>query len=78
MSTAEPPDGERQPPESDSERIISVSQLNSQIASIVENPPALDGVRCIGEVTHLYQNSTALYFTLTDVVGDGDQAAAVE
>ena len=28
--------------------------------------PALHGVRCIGEVTDLHQNSTALCFTITD------------
>jgi exodeoxyribonuclease VII large subunit len=62
----EPPDTERQPAESDSGEVLSVSQLNNRIASIVENSPALGSVRCAGEVTDLHQNSTALYFTLTD------------
>jgi len=44
--------------------------LNEQIAAFVEETPALQGVRCIGEVTDLHQNSTALYFTLTD--GDAE------
>ena len=48
------------------ERSSSVSQLNDRIASIVQGTPALNGIRCIGEVTDLHQNSTALYFTLTD------------
>ena len=43
-----------------------MSQLNDRIASLVQDTPALSGVRCIGEVTDLHQNSTALYFTLTD------------
>jgi len=43
-----------------------VSQLNDRIASVVQDTPALNGVRCIGEVTDLHKNSTALYFTFTD------------
>ncbi|WP_049917010.1 exodeoxyribonuclease VII large subunit [Halogeometricum pallidum] len=46
--------------------VLSVSQLNDRTASVVEETPALHGVRCIGEITDLHQNSTALYFTLTD------------
>ncbi|MFC7325883.1 exodeoxyribonuclease VII large subunit [Halorubrum rutilum] len=61
---------ERQAVASDANEVLSVSQLNDRIASVVEDAPALDGVRCIGEVTDLHQNSTALYFTLTD--GDAE------
>jgi exodeoxyribonuclease VII large subunit len=50
--------------------VIVQSQLNDRIASVVQDTPALNGVRCIGEVTDLHQNSTALYFTLTD--GDAE------
>jgi len=50
--------------------VLSVTELNEQIAAFVEETPALQGVRCIGEVTDLHQNSTALYFTLTD--GDAE------
>jgi exonuclease VII large subunit len=46
--------------------MLSVSQLNDRIASVVRDMPALNGVRCIGEVTDPHQNSTALYLTLTD------------
>jgi len=46
--------------------VLSVSQLNDRIASVVQDTPALNGVRCIGEVTDLHKNSTALYFTFTD------------
>ena len=60
------PDTERQTAEPDAKEVLSVSQLNDRIASVVEETPALHGVRCIGEVTDLHQNSTALYFTLTD------------
>jgi exodeoxyribonuclease VII large subunit len=63
---AEAPDTERQAADTDSGEVLSVSQLNDRIASVVEETPALHGVRCIGEVTDLHQNSTALYFTLTD------------
>ena len=63
---AEAPDTERQAADTDSGEVFSVSQLNDRIASVVEETPALHGVRCIGEVTDLHQNSTALYFTLTD------------
>ena len=71
---ADAPDTERQAVEPDAREVLSVSQLNDRIASVVQDTPALNGVRCIGEVTDLHQNSTALFFTLTD----GDQAAAVE
>jgi len=67
---ADAPDAERQAAEPDAGEVLSVSQLNDRIASVVEDAPALDGVRCIGEVTDLHQNSTALYFTLTD--GDAE------
>ncbi len=60
------PDTEQQKAEPDTRGVLSVSQLNDRIASVVEETPALHGVRCIGEVTDLHQNSTALYFTLTD------------
>jgi len=63
---ADAPDTERQAVNPDSRAVLSVSQLNDRIASVVEETPALHGVRCIGEVTDLHQNSTALYFTLTD------------
>ena len=67
---ADAPDTERQAVEPDAKEVLSVSQLNDRIASVVQDTPALNGVRCIGEVTDLHQNSTALYFTLTD--GDAD------
>ena len=67
---ADAPDTERQAVEPDAREVLSVSQLNDRIASVVQNTPALNGVRCIGEVTDLLRNSTALYFTLTD--GDAE------
>jgi exodeoxyribonuclease VII large subunit len=67
---ADASDADRQAVEPESGEVLSVSQLNDRIASVVEDAPALDGVRCIGEVTDLHQNSTALYFTLTD--GDAE------
>ncbi len=67
---ADAPDADRQAVEPESGEVLSVSQLNDRIASVVEDAPALDGVRCTGEVTDLHQNSTALYFTLTD--GDAE------
>ena len=63
---ADAPDTERQAVEPDAREVLSVSQLNDRIGSVVQDTPALNGVRCIGEVTDLHQNSTALYFTLTD------------
>jgi exodeoxyribonuclease VII large subunit len=63
---ADAPNAERQATEPDAEEVLRVSQLNDRIASVVEDAPPLNGVRCIGEVTDLHQNSTALYFTLTD------------
>ena len=63
---ADAPDTERQAVEPDAREVLSVSQLNDRIASVVQDTRALNGVRCIGEVTDLHQNSTALYFTLTD------------
>jgi len=67
---ADAPDTERQATEPDTGEVPSVTELNDRIAAVVEEAPALDGVRCIGEVTDLHQNSTALYFTLTD--GDAE------
>jgi exodeoxyribonuclease VII large subunit len=67
---ADVPDTERQAVNPDAREVLSVSQLNDRIASVVQDTPALNGVRCIGEVTDLHQNSTALYFTLTD--GDAE------
>jgi len=64
------PDTEPQAAEPDVGEVLSVSRLNDRIASVVGDAPALDGVRRIGEVTDLHQNSTALYFTLTD--GDAE------
>ena len=49
-----------------SAEVFTVTELNEEIAAFIEETPALHGVRCIGEVTDLHQNSTALYFTLTD------------
>ncbi|WP_083864527.1 exodeoxyribonuclease VII large subunit [Natrinema pallidum] len=46
-----------------------MSQLNNRIASVVQDTPALNGDRCIGEVTDRHQNNTALYFTFTDDAG---------
>ena len=63
---ADTPDTEQQAADADAREVLSVSQLNDRITSVVEETPALHGVRCIGEVTNLHQNSTALYFTLTD------------
>ncbi|WP_246391914.1 exodeoxyribonuclease VII large subunit [Halosimplex pelagicum] len=70
MEMADAPDTERQAVEPDAREILSVSQLNDRITLVVQDTPALNGVRCIGEVTDLHQNSTALYFTLTD--GDAE------
>lgn len=67
---ADAPDTERQAVEPDAREVLNVSQLNDRIASVVQNMPALNGVRCIGEVIDLHQNGTALYFTLTD--GDAE------
>ncbi|NHN62640.1 exodeoxyribonuclease VII large subunit [Haloarcula sp. JP-Z28] len=67
---AEAPDTEGQTVEPDAGEVLSVSKLNDRIASVVQDTSALNGVRCIGEVTDLHQNSTALYFTLTD--GDAE------
>ncbi|WP_435197638.1 exodeoxyribonuclease VII large subunit [Natronomonas sp. EA1] len=59
-------DAEREVDDVLSGNVLSVQELNDRIASVVQDTPALNGVRCIGEVTDLHQNSTALYFTLTD------------
>ena len=67
---ADAPETEREAAEASSGAVLSVTELNDRIDSVVEDAPALDGVRCIGEVTDLHQNSTALYFTLTD--GDAE------
>ncbi|MCD2200675.1 exodeoxyribonuclease VII large subunit [Halobacterium sp. KA-4] len=63
-------DAEREVDDALSGNVLSVQELNDRIASVVQDTPALNGVRCIGEVTDLHQNSTALYFTLTD--GDAE------
>ncbi|WP_232688982.1 exodeoxyribonuclease VII large subunit [Halobacterium zhouii] len=63
-------DAEREVDDAPSGNVLSVQELNDRIASVVQDTPALNGVRCIGEVTDLHQNSTALYFTLTD--GDAE------
>ena len=59
--TADTPDTERQAGDADAREVLSVSQLNDRIASVVEETPAIHGVRCTGEVTDLHQNSTARY-----------------
>lgn len=59
-------DTERQAVDPDAGEVPSVTELNDRIASVVEDAPAPNDVRCIGEATDLHQNSTALYFTLTD------------
>lgn len=46
--------------------VLCVTGLSDRIVSIVKDVPVLDGIRCIGEVTDLHRNSTALYFALTD------------
>ncbi len=48
------------------EEALSVTELNNKIASVVDESPSIQNVRCIGEVTDCHQNSTALYFTLSD------------
>ncbi|SDY24641.1 exodeoxyribonuclease VII large subunit [Halobellus clavatus] len=65
---ADAPDTERQAVEPDAKEVLSVSQLKDRIASIVQDTPALNGFRCIGEVTDFHQNSTTLYFTLRSYV----------
>jgi exodeoxyribonuclease VII large subunit len=50
--------------------VLTVTEVNDRIESIVEEAPTLHGVRCNGEITDLHQNNTALYFTLTD--GDAE------
>ena len=40
--------------------------MYASYAEIVEETPALHGVRCIGEVTDLHQDSRVLYFMLTN------------
>ena len=67
---ADTPATERQAADNNAREVLSVSELNGQIATIVKETPDLNGVRCIGEVTNLHQNSTALYFTLTN--GDAE------
>jgi exodeoxyribonuclease VII large subunit len=56
-------DTERQTTDSDVREVLSVSQLNDRIASVIEETPALHGFRYIGEVSDLHRNRTALYFT---------------
>lgn len=48
---ADTPDTERQSVEPDAGDVLSVSQLNHRIASVVEDTPALHGVRYIEEGT---------------------------
>jgi exodeoxyribonuclease VII large subunit len=67
---ADTSDTERQATDSNAREVLSVTELNDRIESVVKETPALHDVRCIGEVTDLHQNSTALYFTLTD--GDAE------
>jgi len=63
-------DAEREVDEVHSGDVLSVQELNERIASAIEETSALHSVRCIGEVTDIHKNSTALYFTLTD--GDAE------
>jgi exodeoxyribonuclease VII large subunit len=63
---ADASDADRLDSRSPTPDVLSVSDLNEQIASFIGQSSELHDVRCIGEVTNLYQNSTALYFTLTD------------
>jgi exodeoxyribonuclease VII large subunit len=51
---ADAPDTERQAVEPDAREVLSVSQLNDRIASVVQDTPALNGVRWIGEITGLH------------------------
>lgn len=67
---ADSPDTDPRTDDPPAANALSVTELNERIASVVEETSALHGVRCIGEVTDLHQNSTALYFTLTD--GDAE------
>ncbi len=63
---ADTSDAEQRVEAPDTAEALSVSQLNTRIASVIDDTPTLQSVRCTGEVTDLHQNSTALYFTLTD------------
>ncbi|WP_423998338.1 exodeoxyribonuclease VII large subunit [Halorubrum trapanicum] len=67
---ADASDADQRDTQPTSPEVLSVSDLNEQIASFIEQSSELQGVRCIGEVTDLHQNGTALYFTLTD--GDAE------
>jgi exodeoxyribonuclease VII large subunit len=60
------PDADQRETRSLSPDVLSVSDLNERISSFIEQSSELHNVHCIGEVTDLHQNSTALYFTLTD------------
>lgn len=64
---ADAPETERQAVEREAGEVSGVSQLTDRSVYVVEDTPALNGVRCVGEGTDLHQNSTALYFTVTDV-----------
>ena len=48
---ADAPDTERQAVEPDAREVLSVSQLDDRIASVVQDTPALNGVRWIGKIT---------------------------
>jgi exodeoxyribonuclease VII large subunit len=67
---ADTSDTDQQDARSGSLDVLSVSDLNERIASVIEQSSQLHDIRCIGEVTDFHQNSTALYFTLTD--GDAE------
>ncbi|WP_248898352.1 hypothetical protein [Haloplanus halobius] len=58
---ADAPDTERQAVDPDAKGVLSVSQLNDRIASVVQDTPTLNGVRCIGEVTDHHQQYAALF-----------------
>ena len=46
--------------------VLSVRQLNEQIAGRLDASDGLQSVRCLGEVTNLSQSNAAVYFSLTD------------
>ena len=52
-------DAEREVDDVLSGNVLSVQELNDRIASVVQDTPALNGVRCIGEVTGHHKNSPA-------------------
>ena len=63
---ADTSDTKRRETESTSAEVLNVTELNGRIASLLEERSSLNSVRCIGEVTDLHQNNTALYCTLID------------